>query len=260
MSELGTLESALRARRAEGHKLLIPYLMAGMTADWLEAAHAIVAAGADALEIGIPFSDPMIDGPVIQEAAIAALARGTTPYRVLDALTGADLGVPLIVMTSYNLVFRAGERRMARSLAAAGVSAAILPDLPLEELEPWATEAAAAGIETVLLVAPSTPPDRTAQLCARARGFVYATARMGVTGERAELGPESEAVVKKIRPHTDRPVCVGIGVSSGAQAAQVCASADGVIVGSAVVRRLLDGKGPDAAATFVGELRRAIDA
>jgi tryptophan synthase alpha chain len=260
MSGPGTLEAALRARRAAGRKLLIPYLMAGMTADWLEAAHEIVAAGADALEIGIPFSDPMIDGPVIQEAGIASLSRGTTPRSVLEALTGADLGVPLAVMTYYNLVFRAGERRMARSLAAAGVSAAILPDLPLEELGPWAAEAAVAGVETVLLVAPSTPPARTVELCARAHGFVYAAARMGVTGERATLGPETAAVVAKIRPHTDLPVCVGIGVSSGAQAAEVCASADGVVVGSAVVRRLLDGEGPDAAAAFVAELRRAIDA
>jgi len=260
VSDPGTLESALRRRRAAGKKLLIPYLMAGMTADWLEAAHAIVAAGADALEIGIPFSDPMMDGPVIQEAAIASLRRGTTPHSVLEALTGADLGVPLAVMTYYNLVFRAGERRMARSLAAAGVSAAILPDLPLEELDPWEGEAAAAGIETVLFVAPSTPPERAAEICRRARGFVYAVARMGVTGERSSLGPEAAAVVAKIRPHTDRPVCVGIGVSSGDQAAEVCASADGVIVGSAVVRRLLDGQGPELAAEFVAELRRAIDA
>jgi tryptophan synthase alpha chain len=259
MTEPGTLETALRARRAAGSKLLIAYLMAGMTDDWLEAAHAIVAAGADALEIGIPFSDPMIDGPVIQEAAIAALARGTTPGSVLDTLTDADLGVPIAVMTYYNLVFRAGERRFARSLAAAGVSAAILPDLSLEELGLWGDEAAAAGVETVLLVAPSTPPDRVAALCDRAHGFVYAMARMGVTGERAALGSEAAAVVAKIRPHTDLPVCVGVGVSSGEQATEVCASADGVIVGSAVVRRLLDGAGPDSAAAFVAGLRRAID-
>lgn len=260
MSDPGALETALRARRAAGKKLLIAYLMAGMSPDWLEAAHALVAAGADALEIGIPFSDPMMDGPVIQEAARAALGRGTTPNRVLNALTGADLGVPLAVMTYYNLVFRAGERRMARSLAAAGVAAAILPDLPLEELDPWAEEAAAAGVETVLFVAPSTPDARAATICARARGFVYAAARMGVTGERSSLGPESAAVVAKIRPHTDRPVCVGIGVASGTQAAEVCETADGVIVGSAVVRRLLDGKGPEGAASFVAEVRAAIDA
>jgi len=260
VSDPGIMESALRARRAAGKKLLIPYLMAGMSPDWLEAAHALVAAGADALEVGIPFSDPMIDGPVVQEAALAALGRGTTPLAVLEALTGADLGVPVAVMTYYNLVFRAGERRMARSLAAAGVAAAILPDLPLEELDPWAEEAAAAGVETVLLVAPSTPDARAARICARARGFVYAMARMGVTGERSTLGSESAAVVAKIRPHTDRPVCVGIGIASGEQAAEVCATADGVIVGSAVVRRLLDGHGPDAAAGFVAEVRAAIDA
>jgi tryptophan synthase alpha chain len=260
MSELRPLEATLRARRDGGHKALVVYLMAGMTADWLEAAHAIVAAGADALEIGIPFSDPMIDGPVIQEAGIAALERSTTPLSVLEALAGADLGVPLAVMTYYNLVFRTGERRMARSLVAAGVSGAILPDLSLEELGPWAEEADAAGVETVLMVAPSTPPERAAALCQRSRGFVYAAARMAVTGERTSLGDQSAAVVARIRPHTDRPVYVGIGISSGAQAASVCETADGVIVGSAVVRRLLDGHGPEAAAAFVAELRAAIDA
>jgi tryptophan synthase alpha chain len=253
------LEKHLRARRAEGKKLLVPYVMGGMGEDWVEVLQAVVAAGADAVEVGIPFSDPMMDGPVIQEASVKALARGTTPTQVIDGIAAAGIGVPVAVMTYYNLVYRAGLQRMAGSLAAAGVSGAILPDLPLEELGPWATEADRAGVETVLLVAPSTPPERVARICERARGFVYAVARMGVTGERASVGGEAAEVVGKIRDATDLPVCVGVGVSTPAQAIEVTSVADGVVVGSALVRRLLEGAGPDGAAAFVGELRAALD-
>jgi tryptophan synthase alpha chain len=253
------LEKELRARRERGRKLLIPYLMGGMTDDWVQTLEAVVDAGADAVEVGIPFSDPMIDGPVIQQAGLHALGRGTVPDDVLDGIARADLSVPMAVMTYYNIVFRAGHKRMARSLASAGVSGAILPDLPLEELSPWAVEADAAGIDTVLLVAPSSPPERVERICARARGFVYAVARMGVTGERNEVGSEVPAVVGRIRRCTDMPVCVGVGVSTPAQAAEVCEVADGVVVGSALVRRLLEGGGAEGAAAFVRSLREAID-
>jgi len=256
----GSLEAVLRARRSAGAKLLVPYVMAGLTDNWTDVVHAVVAAGADAVEIGIPFSDPMMDGPVIQEASVAALARGTTPAGVLAELSAARVGVPLAVMTYYNLVFRAGHRRMARSLAEAGVAGAILPDLSVEELDPWAVEADEAGIETVLLVAPATGEERAATICARARGFVYAVARMGVTGERTSVDDQTTAVVDRVRRHTDLPVCVGVGVSTPEQAAHVCQAADGVVVGSALVRRLLAGAGPEGAAEFVGQLRRAIDA
>jgi tryptophan synthase alpha chain len=253
------LEKELRTARDSGRKLLIPYLMGGMTEDWTQSLAAVIAAGADAVEVGIPFSDPMMDGPVIQEAALRALARGTVPDQVLDGIARAEAPVPIVVMTYYNLVFRAGHKRMARSLATAGVTGAIIADLPIEEIDPWAVEADAAGIDTVLLVAPSTPPDRAARICARARGFVYAVARMGVTGERVDLGSDVMKVVGRIRDCTDMPVCVGVGVSTPDQAAQVCEVADGVVVGSALVRRLLQDEGPDGAAAFVGSFRDAID-
>jgi tryptophan synthase alpha chain len=236
------LEESLRARRAAGRKLLIPYLMGGMTEDWGQSLSAVVAAGADAVEVGIPFSDPMMDGPVIQAAALQALGRGTVPDQVLDGIARAEAPVPVAVMTYYNIVFRAGHKRMAHSLAASGVSGAIIPDLSLEELAPWAIEADDAGVATVLLVAPSSPEDRVARLCQRARGFVYAVARMGVTGERVDLGGQAANVV-----------------ATPDQAAAVCEVADGVVVGSALVRRLLEGGGPDAAAEFIGSIRRAID-
>ncbi len=253
------LEKGLRECRERGRKLVIPYLMGGMTDDWVQSLAAVAAAGADAVEVGVPFSDPMMDGPVIQEAALRALRRGTVPEAVLDGIARADVGVPVAVMTYYNLVFRAGHRRMARSLAACGVSGTILPDLPIEEIGPWAAEADAAGIATVLLVAPSSPPDRVARISARARGFVYAVARMGVTGERVSLGDDAARVVERVRACTDMPVCVGVGVSTPEQAAEVCTVADGVVVGSALVRRLLEGEGPDGAGAFVTSLRRAID-
>jgi tryptophan synthase alpha chain len=256
--ELG-LEAALRARRDGGAKLLVPYVMAGMCENWVEVLQAIAAAGADAIELGLPFSDPMIDGPVIQAAGIAALARGTTAHDALDRLAAAELGIPVAVMTYYNLVFRAGHRRFAASLVAAGVSGAIVPDLSLEELDPWAAAAEWAGVETVLMVAPSTPPERVGAIAGRAHGFLYAVSRMGVTGERGSLGAEALGVVERARAATDLPICAGIGISTPEQASEVCAVADGVVVGSALVRRLLDGAGPEGAAKFVGELRAALD-
>ena len=165
----------------------------------------------------------------------------------MDALGSAGLDVPVAVMTYYNVVFRAGHRRMAQSLRAAGVGAAIVPDIPLEELEPWAAEADAAEVATVLLVAPSTPEPRVARICARSRGFVYAVARMGVTGERESLGNETTEVVRRIRAVTDAPVCVGVGVSTPSQARAVCEVSDGVVVGSALVD-LVKQHGPAAAA------------
>lgn len=257
---VGVLERHLRARRDAGHKLLVPYVTGGMDGTWLDAVRAVADAGADAVEIGIPFSDPVMDGPVIQQASVRALARGTTPAGILSSLIRADVGAPLAVMTYYNLVFRAGHRRFARSLADAGVSGAIVPDLPLEEAGEWCAEADAAGVETVFLVAPSTPDDRARRICARTRGFVYGIGVMGVTGERTELAATAREVAGRLRRITDLPVCIGVGVSTPDQAVEVCREADGVVVGSALVRRLLDGAGPRGAAAFVAELRAALDA
>ena len=253
------LEPALRAQRDRGRKLLVPYVTGGMDDDWMVTLEGLAGAGADAIEVGIPVSDPMIDGPVIQEASLRALARGTTPESVLADLAHLDVGVPLVAMTYYNLIYRAGHERMAGLLAEAGVSGAIIPDLPLEELGPWAEAADAAGVATVLLVAPSTPPPRIEAICRRSRGFVYGVGRMGVTGEQATLADSAREVASRIEAVTDVPVCIGIGVSSPEQAAAVCEVADGVIVGSALVRRLLEGEGPVGAATFVSSLRRALD-
>ena len=168
----GTIETALRARRDEGRKLLVPYVTGGLGPDWLAVVEAVASAGADAVEVGIPFSDPVMDGPVIQEASQRALAAGITPAAIVTALGKVDTGgVPIAVMTYYNLVFRAGHTRFARSLAEQGVAGAIVPDLPLDELDGWGDAAAEAGVETILLAAPTTPDDRLAAICERIPGL-----------------------------------------------------------------------------------------
>jgi tryptophan synthase alpha chain len=255
----GRLEQALVAAKGAGRKLLIPYVTGGMDDEWLLTIEALAAAGADAIEVGIPFSDPMIDGSTIQEASLRALERNTTPDGILADLSRIDTGVPIVVMTYYNVIYRAGHARIAGLMAESGVTGAIIPDLPLEELGPWADAADAADVATVLLVAPSTPAERIATVCARSRGFVYAVGRMGVTGEQAVLADSARQVAGRVTSATDLPVCVGIGVSNPEQAVEVCAVADGVVVGSALVRRLLEGAGPEGAATFIGSIRRALD-
>ena len=255
---MSDLEQVLRAKRDAGAKLLVPYVTGGLGPEWLDVVRAVAAAGADAVEVGLPFSDPVMDGPVIQEASTRALADGATPAALVAALARADAGVPLVVMTSYNLVFRAGHRRFARSLAEAGVSGAILPDLPLEELADWSRAADDAGIDTILLVAPTTPERRLAAICDRSRGWVYAVGLLGVTGERTALASSAALMGKRVKAVTDKPVLIGVGVSTPEQAAEAAAASDGVIVGSALVRRLLDGAGPDGAAAFVAELRAAL--
>jgi tryptophan synthase alpha chain len=255
----GALEARLRGARAAGRKLLVPYVTGGLPG-WERVIEAVADAGADAIEVGIPFSDPVMDGPTIQAASERALAGGTTPHEIVDALDRLDVGgVPPVVMTYYNTVHRAGHERFASSLAAAGVAGAIVPDLPLEEVGEWAEAADAAGVATILLAAPTASAERLVRICARSRGWVYGVGLLGVTGERDRLQSSALDIGARLKAVTDTPVLVGVGVSNPAQAAEVAAVADGVIVGSALVRRLLDGGGPDEAAAFVRELRTGLD-
>lgn len=254
----GRIETALRAGRAAGGKALVPYVTGGLGADWTDVVRAVAAAGADAIEIGIPFSDPVMDGPVIQRASEQALAAGATPGAILSAASHVDVDVPLVAMTYYNIVFHAGHHRFARTLADAGISGAIIPDLPLDEAGDWLAEADAAGIEAILLAAPTTPDDRLRRICQASRGFVYAVGTMGVTGERSLLAASAAEMGARVKAVTDRPVLIGVGVSTPEQAVEASETADGVIVGSALVRRLLDGEGPDGARDFVASLRAAL--
>ena len=251
------MEDHFRAARADGRKLLVPYITGGYPG-WEDAIRAAAANGADGIEIGIPFSDPVMDGPVIQQASQVALDAGATPPAVLDAAAKLDVDIPLSVMTYYNLVHHDGHERFAGRLVAAGIDACILPDLPLEEAEPWCVVADATGIETVMLAAPTAPDERLPRVVARARGFVYAVGLLGVTGERESLAASATQLAARLKAITDRPVLVGVGVSNAEQAQQACAVADGVVQGASVVRRLMEG-GPDAVGAYVAEVRAAID-
>jgi tryptophan synthase alpha chain len=219
----------------------------------------VAASGADAIEIGLPFSDPVMDGPVIQLASQMALEAGATPISILDEARDLDVGIPLAVMTYYNTVHHAGAERFAHQLVAAGITAALVPDLPLEESGPWCEAADAAGIETVMFAAPTAPDERLPRIAARARGFLYSVGLLGVTGEREELAATAASLARRLKAITDVPVLIGVGVSNAAQARQAVQVADGVIMGASVIRRLLD-DGPDAAGDYIAEVRAAIDA
>jgi len=256
----GTLEDHLRAKRAEGRKLLLPYVTGGYPIDdWPRLIEGFAQAGADAMEIGIPFSDPVMDGPTIQEASSLALESGVTPHSVLDEVAKTDPGVPLIAMTYYNIAYHMGHERFADSLKRAGIAAAILPDLPLEEVGPWAEVADKQGIETVLLAAPTAPDERLPRIVERTRGFVYGVGLVGITGERAALASSAKEIARRLKEVTDKPVIIGIGVSTPEQAAEVAEIADGVVVASAIIRRMLDGGSIDQAVEFVAALRAGLD-
>lgn len=259
MSEFGPLETALRARRANGGKSLVIYLTGGLPG-WQPMVAAAVAGGADAIEIGIPFSDPVMDGPVIQAASDVALAAGATPMSVLDEASHLDVGIPLAVMTYYNLVYRYGHERFANSMIESGICAAILPDLPLDEAGPWCEAADGAGVETVMLAAPTGNDERLGRIAERARGFVYGVGLLGVTGERSELAASAVEIASRLTALTERPVLVGVGVSTPEQAVEVSRVADGVVVGSAVVRQALETGSPDVIYDLVATFRSALDA
>jgi tryptophan synthase alpha chain len=240
--------------RAAGRKLLMPYLTGFVTADWTGYLRAFADAGADAIEVGLPFSDPTLDGATVQEANEAALARGATARKILGELAriAGDLP-PLVVSTYANLALRLPPA----DLAGAGIAGLIVPDLPLDEIDDLA--ARLDGIDLALLVAPSTPDERLAEICRRSRGFVYAVSIMGTTGERTELATTATALVERIRPVTTLPVLVGFGVSTPEHAAEAARGADGVIVGAAVLRRVLDGANPAAVGAYLAKMRLALD-
>jgi len=253
------LEAHLRREREGGHKLLVPYLTGGLGTDWAEVVRACAAAGADAIEVGVPFSDPVMDGPTIQAASEVALEHGTTLDTILDELRGIDAGVPIVAMTYVNLVFHKGYERFAAEATAAGISGVVLPDLPLEEMGEWEPHALAAGLATVLLASPLTPDARLPVLCERSKGFIYGVNLLGVTGERAALSGASTVLAKRLRSVTDLPVIMGFGISTPDQARSVAEHADGVIVGSALMRLRLDGAGPEQIGAYVADLRAGLD-
>ncbi len=251
------LELHLRRLRSSGRKLLVPYVT-GYADGWIEAVRVAAASGADAVEIGIPFSDPVMDGPVIQRASSQALRNGATLPLILDGIRGLDIAIPTVVMCYYNSIFRVGHERFANEVAAAGVSGVIVPDLPLEESAEWCSVADAVGLATVMLAAPTASDERLRAITNRANGFVYAVGLLGVTGERDRLASSATRIAARVKAITDLPVLVGVGVSDAEQAREACTVADGVIQGAAIMRRLLD-EGVESVGEFVSEVRAAID-
>ena len=251
----------IRAANAEDRAALVIYLPAGYPDmdTSLACLTAAAEAGADLLEVGFPYSDPLMDGPIIQAAAQRALDQGYTPADDLAmcARLTAQVSTPALVMTYDNVAwhYRGTERldEFAAEAQRAGLAGAILPDLPAEEGEPWANVAAAHDIATVFLAAPTSPDDRLAAVADRVTGFVYATSVLGVTGVRQSLSDAARPLVQRIRAHTDTPVAVGIGVSTPEHAAEVASFADGVIVGSAAVQAAGAG-GPEAVRGLVAAL------
>ncbi|MBV9830432.1 MAG: tryptophan synthase subunit alpha [Marmoricola sp.] len=241
--------TAFEKARADGRAALVGYLPAGYpdVPGGIEALRAMVDAGCDVIEVGLPYSDPVMDGPTIQAAAQQALEGGVRTTDVLRTVEAvAATGTPTVVMTYWNPVARYGVERFAADLAAAGGAGLITPDLTPDSAEDWIAAADAHDLDKVFLVAPSSTDERLRYTTAACRGFVYATAVMGVTGARTSTSDLAEPLVRRAREVTDLPVGVGLGVSDGAQAAVVASYADAVIVGSAFVRTLLDA--PDRSA------------
>jgi tryptophan synthase alpha chain len=227
-------------------------------ATFREALSAI-SASADAVEVGLPFSDPLMDGPVIAAAGERALRNGIGPAIALDLVASANkVAAPKVVMTYYNPIHRVGEGEFCERAVAAGVAGLIVPDLPLEESAQLREQAGQRGLAWIPLVAPTSSRERVEALAATCTGFVYAVSSLGVTGLRASLSERAAAVTAACREATDRPILVGIGVSSAEHAVEATRSADGVVVGSAVVAALVD-EGISAAVGFVQGVRTALD-
>ncbi|MGW6158550.1 tryptophan synthase subunit alpha [Streptomyces sp. NPDC055144] len=238
------LNDTLAAARAEGRSALIAYLPAGFpTVDGgIEAIKAVFDGGADVVEVGLPHSDPVLDGPVIQTADDIALRGGVRIADVMRTVREAHAatGKPVLVMTYWNPIDRYGIERFTAELAEAGGAGCILPDLPVQESATWREHADKHGLGTVFVVAPSSKDERLATITDAGSGFVYAASLMGVTGTRESVGNQAQDLVRRTKATTDLPVCVGLGVSNAKQAAEVAGFADGVIVGSAFVKLMLD--------------------
>jgi tryptophan synthase alpha chain len=245
---MGSLEERLRSRRDGGGKAFVPYVTGGFPGVDADLLRRLEAVGADAIEIGIPHSDPIMDGGVIQEASRISLERGTRPSDPLGTVVQAATSVPVAVMTYANPVYRRGFDAFVEDLAAAGVAGAIVPDLPVDEAQPLEELAAKRDIDVVLLAAPGTTDARLRRIATESHGFVYCVATYGVTGARTVLSGTAREVVQALRPHTDLPLLVGVGIGTPEQAAEACGFADGVIVGSALMAPLLDGDADGAVA------------
>ena len=261
---LRRIEAAFAVARQEGRAALMPYMMGAYPdrATALAVAEAYADAGADLVEVGVPFSDPLADGPLIHAAATEALRQGADLDASLAACEALGEGVPSVAMCYVNMVLAIGARRFAGRLAEAGAAGAIVPDLPLEEAGEIGAALEDADLALIPLVAPTTPAERRRRICEAARGFVYVVSVAGVTGERDELPAELAELVTAVKDEAEVPVAVGFGIGTAEQAAAVGEVADGVIIGTRLVRALAEagdpGAGTEAAAAFLREVHSAL--
>lgn len=261
---MSRIDQAFAGLRSRGERALIPYFVAGdpgldATARLIEEADA---RGADVIEVGLPFSDPLADGPTIQRAAVRALERGTSLYRLLPVLAEVSgrIRAPLVLMTYLNPLYRYGLDKVTRDLASAGVAGLIVPDCPVDESGPLAEGAGAAGLDLIALAAPTSGPVRLRRIARASRGFVYLVPLTGITGERTEAPPELVRLVRDLRAVTTKPICVGFGISTPEQVAAVVRHADGAVVGSAIVRLVERLAGDPGLVGQVGEFVGALKA
>jgi tryptophan synthase alpha chain len=259
---MAAVETVLHAARAAGRPSLVPYLTAGVRADWTGLLTAMIDAGADAVEVGMPFSDPMLDGAVIQQASDRAIARGATTGSILRELRGFPArGVPLIAMGYANHAYEHGLEPYCRALADAGIAGVILSDIPVAEADDYLTAATAAGLDATLMVAPATPPHQLSAIAARTRGFLYVMGVMNTTGPAIQNSDaRTWALADRARSLSARPTVLGFGIDTPARAGAAIRHADGVAVGAALMRRVLAGESPAQVGTAVADLRAAVDA
>ncbi len=265
MSGEERIEAAFNAAADEGRAALMPYMMAGYPdrETGLAVAEAYADSGADLIELGVPFSDPLADGPAIHAAATKALEAGATLATALEVCRAIGDRVPVVFMAYANMVLaHGGATEFARIAQAAGAAGAIVPDLPLDEAGEVREAFAAVGLALVPLLAPTTPAERRRQICDAAHGFVYVVSTVGTTGERNEIPPALTELVEATKADARTPVAVGFGIGNPEQAAQVGQIADGVIIGSRLVRAAGEGGSPqgaaDAVASFLSETRVAL--
>lgn len=258
------LRAMFETARSEGRAALLPFMTAGLPtpADSPALFRAMAEAGADGFEVGIPYTDPLMDGPVIQRGSDTAIAAGANPSVSLGILeqVSSDSGLPTLAMTYANPVMRRGVDAFCEDLAGRGADGIIVPDLPVEEAGPLGQAALRHGLGMVLFVAPTSDRSRIEAVAAADPVFVYAVAEMGVTGERTEAGTHVVELAARIREVTDAPVVFGVGISTPEQARAAGEVADGIIVGSALVRRVLEAESPEAAASALSETVGALAA
>ncbi len=258
---MAAVEAALGAARSAGRPILVTYVTGGIRDDWTDLLGAMIDAGADAVEIGLPFSDPMLDGPIIQRASAAAIARGATTAAILARLgNGGGGDVPLIAMTYANHAYRRGPASYCRELAGAGIGGTIIPDLPMGEADDYLDAAAAAGLDATLMVTPATPDEQIRLIAGRSRGFLYVMSVMATTGPaRGRDDAGGWAVAARARRHTPKPVLIGFGIDTPRRAAAAAGHADGVVVASTLMRQVLDGATAGDISRTVAGLRAALD-